>query len=91
MWKDFFYFSKSLRTGIVVLIVLIVIAISVNYSLKYYFPVKEMDGKSFLTEVEAFKKSLVSPSLPHDCIVWHYYNSHYPVYFTSNRLYCSTI
>ena len=60
MWKDFFYFSKSQRTGIVVLIVLIVLAIAVNYSLKYFFPVKEMDGKAFLTEVEAFKKSLVS-------------------------------
>ena len=60
MWKDFFYFSKSQRTGIVVLIVMIVLAIAVNYSLKYVFPVKEMNGKEFLTEVEAFKKSLVS-------------------------------
>jgi DNA uptake protein ComE-like DNA-binding protein len=60
MWKDFFYFSKSQRTGIVVLIVLIVLAITVNYSLEYFFPVKETDGKAFLSEVETFKKSLVS-------------------------------
>ena len=60
MWKDFFYFSKSQRTGIIVLIVLIVLALAANYSLKYFFPVKEKDGKAFLTEVDAFKKSLVS-------------------------------
>jgi DNA uptake protein ComE-like DNA-binding protein len=60
MWKDFFYFSKSQRIGIIVLIVLIVLAMTANYTLKYFFPVTEKDGKAFLSEVEAFKKSLVS-------------------------------
>lgn len=60
MWKDFFYFSKSQRIGILVLIVLIIVALTANYALKYFFPVTGKDGKAFLTEAEAFKKSLVS-------------------------------
>ena len=60
MWKDFFYFSRGQRIGIMVLIVLIVLALAANYSLKYFFPVTEKDGTAFLTEVETFKRSLVS-------------------------------
>jgi len=60
MWKDFFYFTKGQRTGIIVLIILILIALTANYSLKYFFPVTENDGTAFLKEVEVFKKSLVS-------------------------------
>ncbi|MDD4971177.1 MAG: helix-hairpin-helix domain-containing protein [Paludibacter sp.] len=60
MWKDYFYFSRGQRIGIIVLIVLIVIALTANYTLKYFFPVTEKDGTAFLTEVAAFKKSLVS-------------------------------
>ena len=60
MWKDFLYFSRSQRTGIIVLIVLIVLSLVANYSLKYFFPVTEKDGSAFLSEVEVFKKSLVS-------------------------------
>jgi DNA uptake protein ComE-like DNA-binding protein len=60
MWKDFFYFSKGQRTGIIVLIVLIFIAIAVNYTLPFFFPTTQKDGSAFLLEVERFKKSLVS-------------------------------
>ena len=60
MWKDFFYFTKGQRTGILVLIVLIVLALAANYTMKYFFPVTEKDGTAFLAEVETFKKSLVS-------------------------------
>jgi len=60
MWKDFFYFSKGQRTGILVLIVLIVLVLVVNYSLPYFFQEKPKDGTAFLKEVETFKKSLVS-------------------------------
>jgi DNA uptake protein ComE-like DNA-binding protein len=60
MWKDFFYFSKSQRIGIIVLIVLIVLALIANYTLKYFYPVTEKDGSAFLSQVEMFKKSLVS-------------------------------
>jgi DNA uptake protein ComE-like DNA-binding protein len=60
MWKNFFYFSKGQRTGIIVLIVLIVMSISAIYLLPVFFPTTEKDGSAFLNEVETFKKSLVS-------------------------------
>ena len=60
MWKDFFYFTRGQRTGIIVLVVLIMLALVANYTLKYFFPVTEKDGSAFLSEVETFKKSLVS-------------------------------
>ena len=60
MWKDFFYFSKSQRTGIIVLIALILFAIAANYTLPFFFPTTEKDGSAFLSEVEKFKKTLVS-------------------------------
>ena len=60
MWKDFFYFSRGQRTGIIVLVVLIVLALIVNYTLPFFFPVTEKDGTAFLKEAESFKKSLVS-------------------------------
>ena len=60
MWKDFFYFSRGQRTGIIVLIVLIILAFAANYLLPYFCPTTEQDGTAFLNEVNIFKKSLVS-------------------------------
>ena len=60
MWKDFFYFSKGQRIGIIVLIVLILLAIGINFLMPLFFPVHQEDGSRFLTEAEQFKKSLVS-------------------------------
>lgn len=60
MWKDFFYFSRGQRTGIIVLIVLIALALIANYMLPYFFPATEKAGTAFLKEAERFKKSLVS-------------------------------
>jgi len=60
MWKDFFYFSRGQRTGIIVLVVLIALALIANYTLPYFFPVTEKDGTAFLKEAEIFKKSLIS-------------------------------
>ena len=60
MWKDFFYFSKGQRIGILVLIVLILLVLVANYTLPYFFPVTEKDGTAFLKEAEKFKKSLLS-------------------------------
>ena len=59
MWKDFFYFSRGQRVGIIVLLVLIIIVIAANFSLSYFFPVSNPDGSSFFLEVNAFKKTLV--------------------------------
>jgi DNA uptake protein ComE-like DNA-binding protein len=60
MWKDFFYFSKGQRTGIIVLFILILLAIAANYLLPVFFPPTEKDGSAFLTEAARFKKSLQS-------------------------------
>lgn len=60
MWKDFFYFSKGQRTGIVFLIVLILVVLGINYTLPYFYTSTVKDGSAFLSEVETFKKSLVS-------------------------------
>jgi len=60
MWKDFFYFSKGQRTGILVLVALILLALVANYMMPIFFPVTQKDGSAFLLEVEKFKKSLVS-------------------------------
>ena len=60
MWKDFFYFSRGQRAGIIILIVLIVLALAANYVLSYYFPITEKSDAKFQTEVLAFKHSLVS-------------------------------
>lgn len=59
MWKDFFYFSKGQRIGIVVLVVLILLVLAVNFTLPLFFPPTEKFDNSFITEVDAFKKTLV--------------------------------
>jgi len=67
MWKDFFYFSKGQRIGIISLIVLILLVLLANYALPLFFPVTDKTETSFLAEVDAFKKSLVSrDSLRHE-------------------------
>ncbi|MFT3753066.1 MAG: helix-hairpin-helix domain-containing protein [Paludibacter sp.] len=60
MWKDFFYFSRGQRVGVIVLFVLIALAFTANYFLPYFFPVVDKDDSAFRAEVAAFKKSLVS-------------------------------
>ena len=68
MWKDFFYFSKGQRIGIIVLMVLIVVALVVNYTLPYFFQTKPSDGTVFLHEAETFKRSLVSRDSLHNVL-----------------------
>ena len=60
MWKDFFYFSKGQRIGIIVLISLIIIVLIANFALPLFFPREEIPKNAFLSEVKAFKKTLVS-------------------------------
>ena len=59
MWKNFFYFSKGQRIGIIVLIVLIIIVLIANFALPLLFSREEVPKNAFLSEVEAFKKTLV--------------------------------
>lgn len=60
MWKDFFYFSRGQRTGIMILLALIVIVMIMNYSMPYFFPVTQNNNTAFLANVDDFKKSLLS-------------------------------
>jgi competence ComEA-like helix-hairpin-helix protein len=60
MWKDFFYFTRGQRIGIIVLVMLIFLAFGADLILPLFFPANEKDETSFLAEADAFKKSLVS-------------------------------
>lgn len=60
MWKNFFYFSKGQRIGIIILISLIIIVLMANFALPLFFPRDDMPKNAFLSEVKAFKKTLVS-------------------------------
>lgn len=60
MWKDFFYFSKSQRTGLIVLIILILGVITATHFLPLLFKPVQEDNTAFFEEVEQFKKSLQS-------------------------------
>lgn len=59
MFKDFFYFNRSQRIGIVVLLVLILVTIVGIYLMPLLFPVQQADDSSFQKEVACFEKSLV--------------------------------
>lgn len=60
IWKDFFFFSGSQRSGIVILFVLIVISFSINKLLPVLIPdeIPEVDGVAFIDEVNRFQRSL---------------------------------
>jgi DNA uptake protein ComE-like DNA-binding protein len=58
MWKDFFFFSKGERNGILVLICLIGIVFVANFLLSGFGGEEVMDMSAYRTEVEAFKASL---------------------------------
>lgn len=60
MWKDFFYFSKGQRVGIIVLILLIVIVIVLNNNLQLFYPDPSNNHSEFVSEVKSFKESLLS-------------------------------
>lgn len=60
MWKDFFYFSKGQRTGIIVLICLIIITIIATFLLPYLIPQKTSSENEFVDEALRFEQTLVS-------------------------------
>ncbi|MFZ4583439.1 MAG: ComEA family DNA-binding protein, partial [Paludibacter sp.] len=60
MWKDFFYFSKGQRAGIIVLIILIVATIAACYLWPVFTPAPVNSDDEFLSEAENFERSLVS-------------------------------
>ncbi len=58
MFKDFFYFTKSQRIGIIVLLVLIALMWMVDLSLPYILPTSTESDTAFVAQVEAFEKTL---------------------------------
>ena len=60
MWKDFFYFTKTERQGIIVLVVLILGTFAIPKLFTLFIHPKEMDA----AEQEKLEKSIMSLSLP---------------------------
>lgn len=60
MWKDFFYFSKGQRLGIIVLLVLIVLVVLLNQFFPFSQTTEPPLDEKFRTEVREFKRGLVS-------------------------------
>jgi len=58
MWKDFFYFSRNQRIGIVSLFVLIVLAIAGSYISPDFFKKDKQPDNNFLAEVQEFKRHI---------------------------------
>ncbi len=56
--KDYFYFSKGQKIGIMVLLSMIVIVIIITESLPYFIKDEPKDHQQFRTEVELFRASL---------------------------------
>lgn len=60
MWKQFFYFNKSQRIGILVLIALILLAFLATIFMPFLVKEREMEsGADFLREAEEFKAGLI--------------------------------
>lgn len=89
MWKDFFYFSKGQRTGIIVLISLIIIVLLVNFALPLFFQPTVLPKNAFLNEVKAFKKTLVSRDSARQAAWQQKYEDRYKKY-EQNHNYSST-
>lgn len=61
MWKDFFYFQRSQRVGILVVLLLIVLTFVALLLLPRWFPKSEMpEEETFVLEVDSFREGLVS-------------------------------
>ena len=80
MWKNFFYFSKGQRVGIIVLLLLILIVLIINFALPLFFPPMEIGKNTFLKEVKAFKKTLESRDSTRQAMWQHTYESRYEKY-----------
>lgn len=60
MWKDFFYFSKKEKQGVVVLVILLFLAVALNILVENYpvSPRQEEDAEALFREYEDFLSSL---------------------------------
>jgi len=61
MWKDYFFFSKAHKSGIVVLLVLVILTALINFMLPMFFQKPEHNPDiAFAEEIEEFKRGLQS-------------------------------
>ena len=61
MWKDYFFFSKAHKSGIVVLLVLVILTALINFTLPMFFQKPEHNPDiAFAEEIEEFKRGLQS-------------------------------
>jgi len=61
MWKDFFFFSKAHKTGIVLLVILVIVTALVNFTIPlFYSKTETAPDIAFAEEIEEFKRSLQS-------------------------------
>ena len=84
MWKDFLYFSKSQRIGVIVLIILILIVIILNMVLPFFFKDNYVDTK-FLSEAKSFQKNLVLRDSNEKLERYRKYKENYQKYYTSEK------
>ncbi len=57
-WKDYFYFTKTERNGIIVLVLLILIVILMPFVYPLIFPVKTYDFSDFDKKIDRFEQML---------------------------------
>jgi len=57
-WKDYFYFTKTERNGIVVLLILIIVIILLPFIYPLFFPVKVYDFSEFDRKVDRYEQML---------------------------------
>ena len=67
MWKDFFFFSKRERNGILVLICLIVIVFGFNGLLPFFLKKEQTNISDYQAEIEKFKASIEQKKLASTC------------------------
>lgn len=58
MWKDFFYFTRAERLGIIVLLAMIAVVIVLGYVLELRTPPLKIDDAAFMAEYSRFKEEL---------------------------------
>ena len=82
MWKDFFYFSKGQRTGIVVLIFLILFVVVLNVFLPRMITPNPEPTAEVQTEMKAFRSGLRSLDSLRAATRQQEYESRYPSNYT---------
>ncbi|MBW6480730.1 MAG: helix-hairpin-helix domain-containing protein [Bacteroidales bacterium] len=57
-WKDYFYFTRTERNGIIVLVILIILIILLPFIYQFFYPVKVYDFSEFDRKVDRYEQML---------------------------------